>query len=204
MFRIVSFTLLIRYIVIASTGVSVGVYVLLRSIWASDLPITRIFDIVPWVTLVIIFAVTNGSISRVIWSILRRFDSSLYPDLNGVWEGEITPVGSKKLSARAVIRQTLMQAQIDLHTETAKSLTLETTPAVESGQFKLYYTYLSKPKNPDWRPYTGCTIFDVRAEVKEPPRPLEISGYYFTDRKTNGRIKLRQVSKRTDTDVSYY
>jgi hypothetical protein len=44
----------------------------------------------------------------------------------------------------------------------------------------------------------------VHAPVKNPARPMELSGYYFTSRKTNGRIALRLITGKTDTDVSYY
>lgn len=108
------------------------------------------------------------------------------------------------MEAKAVIRQTLLQTQIDLHTATAKSITLETTPAEESGQLKLYYSYRSTPKNIKWSPYTGSTIFDVRAATEEPKRPIELSGYYFTDRKTTGRVRLQQLNKENNADVSFY
>ncbi|WP_456303775.1 Cap15 family cyclic dinucleotide receptor domain-containing protein [Belnapia rosea] len=169
-----------------------------------DLPILRVFTIGPWIALVIVLMITIGPISRFIWRTLSFFVPSLYPDLNGIWEGEITLENQVKLPARAAIRQSLLQVQIDLHTESAKSLTLETTPAIESGQFKLYYTYLSRPKNPNWPPYTGSTIFDVRLPNKDPARPLELSGYYFTDRKTHGRVRLQQVDKKISADMSYY
>ncbi|WP_288391001.1 hypothetical protein [uncultured Acinetobacter sp.] len=45
-----------------------------------------------------------------------------------------------------MIKQTLLATQINIHTETSKSLTLETTPTVESGEPKLYYIYRSLPK----------------------------------------------------------
>jgi hypothetical protein len=152
----------------------------------------------------VVLVITTNTTSRIIWRILKTFNPSLYPDLNGAWEGEITLESGVKIPARAVIRQNLIEAQIDLHTETSKSTTLETTPVIDAGQFKLYYTYRSTPSNVDWSSYTGSTILDVRNSVKKADGKLELSGYYYTDRKTNGRISLQQTSPETDIDVSYY
>jgi hypothetical protein len=143
-------------------------------------------------------------VARSIWWVLSKFKKSLYPDLNGIWEGEILFESGGKIAAKAVIRQALLTTQIDLHTETSKSFSLETTPTIEGEQFKLYYTYQTKPKNPNWSIYTGSTIFDIRAPSKVLSRPMELSGYYFTSRKTNGRISLRLKKSKIDTDVSYY
>jgi hypothetical protein len=169
-----------------------------------DLPIVKVVSITPWVALFVIFAITTNFTARRIWQLLKRVNSSLFPDLNGTWEGEIVTESDLIIPVRALIRQTLLETQINIHTETSKSLTLETTPAIESGQPKLYYIYRSFPKNPNWSTYTGSTIFDVRTDNGQSPGVLELSGYYFTDRKTNGRIRLQQVSNDIEQDVSFY
>lgn len=204
MFRIVDFTSLIRIIALTTTVLSVIIYDLLKEYWDKDLAILRIISFVPWISLIIVFLLTSAPVARSIWWALSCFKKSLYPDLNGTWEGEIVFDSGKTIVARAIIRQALLNTQIDLHTETSKSFSLETTPTIEGGQLKLYYTYQSKPKNPDWSIYTGSTIFDIRAPVKNPKRPLELSGYYFTSRKTNGRISLRLLKSKIDSDVSFY
>lgn len=204
MFRVINFSYLIRSVAVATTIISVFLYLILRYFVGENLQITKIINIVPWVSIAIIFLLTAAPVARFIWFIVSKINKSLYPDLNGVWEGKILPGSGKNMEARAIICQTLLHARIDLHTETSKSFSLETTPAMEGGQFKLYYTYQSKPKNPDWSAYTGVTIFDIRSPSKDPARPLELSGYYFTSRKTNGRILLRRVSGEINTDVSYY
>jgi SMODS-associating 2TM, beta-strand rich effector domain len=204
MFRIIDFTYLIRSVAVLTTILSVLIYELLKTLWIADFSVVRIFSIVPWVSLAIVSLLTAAPAARFIWRVISIFRRSLYPDLNGIWEGEIVFEAGARISARAIIRQSLLNTQIDLHTETSKSFSLETTPTLEGGQFKLYYTYQSKPKNPNWSTYTGSTIFDVRAPVKNPARPMELSGYYFTSRKTNGRIALRLIKGKIDTDVSYY
>lgn len=47
--------------------------------------------------------------------------------------GEITLENGEVISAKAVIRQTLLATQIDMHGKTTKSITLETTPTIEQG-----------------------------------------------------------------------
>jgi energy-coupling factor transporter transmembrane protein EcfT len=198
MFRVVSFTYILRYVAIATTALSIFAYWGTERVLQSDLPIIRLLSVAPWVVLIVILTITTNSTSRPIWKILKRLNSSLYPDLNGTWEGEITLEGGHKIPARAVIRQNLIESQIDLHTETSKSSTLETTPVIEAGQYKLYYTYRSSPSNLKWPSYTGSTILDVRNAALKEPEDLELSGYYYTDRKTCGRISLKQTSTRTD------
>ena len=205
MFRVINFTLLLRYVAIITTVISICAYEIIQRYWVHELPFIRVVSITPWVSLFVILAITTNGIARHIWKGLKRIDPSLFPDLNGMWEGEIVTEKGLKIPARALIRQTLLQTQLDIHTETSKSLTLETTPAIESGQCKLYYLYRSIPKNPNWSSYTGSTIFDVRITKNQSSSfILELSGYYFTDRKTNGRIRLQQISNDVAVDVSYY
>ncbi|SDG05093.1 hypothetical protein PUH89_13815 [Rhodobacter capsulatus] len=204
MFRVINFTYLLRYVAIATATLSILAYWGAEKILQIELPIARLFSVVPWVALIIILFITTNSTSRATWRLLKKFNSSLYPDLNGTWEGEIDIEEGHKIPARAVIRQNLIEVQIDLHTATSKSLTLETTPVIAAGQFKLYYTYRSTPSNLTWPSYTGSTILDVRNAALKAPQNLELSGYYYTDRKTCGRIKLRQTSAKTDVEVSYY
>lgn len=204
MFRVISFIHLLRYVAIATTGLSIFAYMVAEHFMQADLALVRLLSVAPWVVLIVILTITTRSSSRAIWKILRIFNPSLYPDLNGSWEGEIVLENGAKIPARAVIRQSLMEAQIDLHTQTSKSSTLETTPVVDAGQFKLYYTYRSTPADISWPSYTGSTILDIRNAVQKKGKKIELSGYYYTDRKTNGRISLTQTSADTDVDVSYY
>lgn len=204
MFRVINFTQLLRQVAIITTIVSISAYEFIRHYWAPDYPLIKVLSIAPWVSFAIILTITTNRLARFIWQIVKRVDTSLYPDLNGTWEGEIETESGNRISVRALIRQTLLQTQIDIHTETSKSITLETTPVVESGQCKLYYVYRSIPKNPSWQMYTGSTIFDVRSTDSQSSQVLELSGHYFTDRKTIGRIRLQQTSNKATKDVSFY
>ncbi|WP_420719015.1 hypothetical protein [Vibrio navarrensis] len=156
------------------------------------------------IAILLILIITSNFTARPIWKILKFFIPSLYPDLNGTWEGEITTENKQVIPVRVLIKQSLLETQINIHTETSKSLTLESTPIVEGGEPKLYYMYRSLPKDPNWSSYLGTTIFDVRKVEENKKSKFELSGYYYTDRKTVGRIRFRQIGKDTEKDVSFY
>ncbi|WVM89540.1 hypothetical protein UMZ34_02860 [Halopseudomonas pachastrellae] len=93
--------------------------------------------------------------------------------------GEIIASETLEIPARALIRQTLEAVRIDMHTETSRSISLETTPVVEYGNNRLYYLYRSVPRNPEWNEYHGTTTFDVRKVVVSGKEVLELSGGVF-------------------------
>jgi hypothetical protein len=204
MFRIIDFKSLLRYVAVATTIVSIGGYELLQSYWINDLKVVKVLSIAPWVAFLVTIVLTTSITARPIWKLLKKLNPALYPDLNGTWEGEITTESGLEIPVQVLIKQTLLETQINIHTKTSKSLTLETTPAIESGEPKLYYIYRSLPKDPAWNSYTGSTIFDIRTLESDGTRTLELSGYYYTDRKTTGRIRFKQVGKCVEKDVSFY
>ncbi|WP_434736184.1 hypothetical protein [Acinetobacter pittii] len=164
----------------------------------------KILSIAPWIALLLTIALTTSLTARALWRVLKKVNPSLYPDLNGTWEGEITTEKNQVIPVRVLIKQTLLETQINIHTQTSKSLTLETTPTIESGEPKLYYIYRSLPKDPNWSSYTGSTIFDIRNVGTDDNCILELSGYYYTDRKTTGRIRFSQVGSCVKKDISFY
>ncbi|RWR04387.1 hypothetical protein D2T33_21120 [Sinirhodobacter populi] len=89
MFRVINFTYLLRYVAITTTALSIFAYWGAERVLQSELPIVRLLSVAPWVVLIVILAITTNSTSRAIWKFLKKFNSSLYPDLNGTWEGEI-------------------------------------------------------------------------------------------------------------------
>lgn len=204
MFRVINILSIIRYVAILTTIFSICTYAAAKYYLDDSLGIIKIASIAPSISFFLIFLITTGFFSRNIWRIVRKFNKSLFPDLNGTWEGEIITERNLKIPARALIKQTLVQTWIYIHTESSKSLTLESTPAIDCGQFKVYYIYKSIPKNTDWPIYMGSTIFDVRIVSENSENFLELSGYYFTDRKSTGRVRFRQMSERVDDDVSFY
>lgn len=200
MFRVVRFDLLLRSVVLISILIAVVVYVFAQSLTGTTISIFKLSSIAALASTVVMFVLLSPFISRKIWFIARFFKKELYPDLNGVWVGQITTEDQKSFEVRAVIRQALLVTEIDMHGETVKSVTLETTPTIELNKKKLYYVYRSTPRNPSWGDYIGSTIFDVI----EGGSVLVLSGKYYTDRKSVGRISIKRVSTSIDADVSYY
>ena len=199
MFRIIDFSSLIKYVAVIIVILSSLIYFVLQKYFFPNFELIKLLTIVPWIAIFVLFLIGNNFISRAIWKVMSFFNKRLYPDLNGEWSGEIITEMDLKIPIKAVIRHNLFSVEIDLHTETSKSVTLEATPFLENGQFKLFYIYRSIPKNPAWSVYTGITNFDIRRLDS-----LELSGSYFTDRKTIGRILLKQIDKDANKEVSFY
>lgn len=200
MFRIVRFDLLLKFVVFFSILTAVATYVIVEKITGTSISVFKLTTISTVASTVVMLILLSPFMSRKIWCIARFFKKDLYPDLNGVWVGQITTEEQKSFEARAIIRQALLVTEIDMHGEKVKSVTLETTPTIEINKKKLYYVYRSTPKNPSWGDYVGSTIFDVI----EDGSALILSGKYYTDRKSIGRISIRRVSTDINADVSYY
>lgn len=200
MFRIVRFDLLLKFVVFFSILTAVATYVIVEKITGTSISVFKLTTISTVASTVVMLILLSPFMSRKIWCIARFFKKDLYPDLNGVWVGQITTEEQKSFEARAIIRQALPVTEIDMHGEKVKSVTLETTPTIEINKKKLYYVYRSTPKNPSWGDYVGSTIFDVI----EDGSALILSGKYYTDRKSIGRISIRRVSTDINADVSYY
>ncbi|WP_458379275.1 Cap15 family cyclic dinucleotide receptor domain-containing protein [Pseudomonas chlororaphis] len=200
MFRIVRFDLLLKFVVLISIFIAVAAYIIVQKLTGANISISKLTAISTIASTVVMFILLSPFMSRKIWFVARVFKKDLYPDLNGVWVGQVTTEEQKSFEVRAIIKQALLVTEIDMHGETVKSVTLETTPTIELNKKKLYYVYRSTPKNPSWGDYVGSTIFDVI----EDGSALVLSGKYYTDRKSVGRISIKRVSTDINADVSYY
>ena len=200
MFRIVRFDLLLKMVVLFSIFITIGVYVIARKYTDLNINIFKLTTIATFSSAIFMFLLLSPVISRFLWSIFRLIKKGVYPDLNGIWVGQVTTENDQVFEVRAVIRQALLVTEIDMYGDSEKSITLETTPTKELNQNKLYYVYRSTPRNPTWSDYIGSTIFDVIENGKM----LTLSGKYYTDRKSVGRISIKRISKSVNADVSYY
>ncbi len=126
---------------------------------------------------------------RWVWRLIPAFSDTVFPDLNGIWEGSII-FEDQRLAAKARIRQNWWRIAIDLHSETSKSHTLVAYPIKEAENPKLYYIYHNEPQDPNFPEYKGTSILVPRMNSK----PMRLSGHYFTVRGTVGRIELSQIS----------
>lgn len=200
MFRVIRFDLLLKVMVFLTITITIAVHTTVQSVVGKDISIYKLLPLSSFCSVVLMSLLLFQPISRKVWRGIRFFKKDLYPDLNGVWVGHVTTGDGNIFEVRAVIRQALLFTEIDMHGETVKSITLETTPTIELNQKKLYYVYRSTPKNPAWGDYTGSTIFDVIEDGSS----ISLSGKYYTDRKSVGRISIKRVSTNSEADVSYY
>jgi hypothetical protein len=204
MFRVVKYDLLLKYTALSTVAISIGIYSLIQNLLLPEWSLFKIITISSIVSTLLIFILLTPYFSRKIWAVIGVFDKSQFPDLNGTWQGRITLENGDQIAVCSVIRQSLLVTQIDMHGESMKSITLETTPTIEQGQKKLYYVYSCTPKDPARPSYHGSTLFDIRVVDEEKNKKIELSGRYYTDRKTIGRITLRQVCHNSNKDVSFY
>lgn len=200
MFNIIQIKFLIRYTVMISIIIGILVFNFLKELFFEDWGLFKLVSISSIICLALLFLLTNSFSARKLWSICRSFNKNLYPDLNGLWSGYIEIDGGEIIDIRASIRQGLLRTELDVYGKTVKSITLECTPTVELGQKKLYYIYRSTPRNPSWPIYDGSTLLDVMSDVYG----ITLSGRYYTDRLTNGRITLFKLSDNININMSYY
>lgn len=136
---------------------------------------------------------------RFIWKFVPLLAEIYFPDINGIWQGKIIfhhELQENELDVKAKIKQNLWSINMDLCTTTSKSYTLVAYPTMEAGNKKLYYIYRNIPKNPEYPEYNGTANLDIRLQAN----PMKLSGAYYTSRKTNGRIDLKQISKNPNED----
>lgn len=195
------FQTLLRGLVIASVSISVFIFYVLHSLLLTDLPVYRLIFIASFITSASLWGILSPAGFRFTLKVLRKFNPVIYADLNGTWEGAIRTSEGQNIEVKAVVRQSLLKTEIDVHGKTIKSITLAAATKIEAGQYKLYYIYRAEPKDSKWPIYQGTTKFDLR---KPSPTLLSLSGQYYTDRKTTGNIELRQEGTDPLKDVSYY
>jgi hypothetical protein len=194
----------LRTLMVFTVATSVLAYYVIQSFIVPEFAVYKVITISSVVTVVVVWAILSPVCYRRAWKILRRLNSTIFQDMNGTWAGTIVVGSGTALEVRAVIRQSLLTTEVDVHGKTVKSITLAASPMSEAGQYKLYYVYRAEPKEPRWAPYNGTTKFTLRTLSESDGGCLALSGQYYTDRKMAGTIELRQIGADPYADVSYY
>jgi hypothetical protein len=202
--QLIKFDLFVKGLVITTIVISTLIYYLIQFFFLPDYPFYKVVSISSVVSALVMVIILSPFCYRLGWRLLRSIGASKFQDLNGAWEGTIQPSNGNPLRVRAVIRQSLLGTEIDLHGESVKSITLTASVIMEAGQYKLYYVYRAEPRRPTWPPYSGTTTFNLRNVSTESRNPLALSGQYYTDRDTIGTIQLSQINTDPLTDVSFY
>lgn len=199
MFRIVNLGLILKIVVFVSIVFTIIIYSLVKGFLFPEWEVFKLLSLASFVSMSVLYVLLIPACARKAWGFILKI-KNIYPDLNGVWVGHVITEDNKEINVRAIIRQSLLLTELDMHGETVKSITLESTPTIEQGQKKLYYVYRSTPKDPTRPSYDGSTLLDVIENEKH----LKLSGRYYTDRGTVGRIQLKKISHDPKSDVSYY
>jgi hypothetical protein len=123
------------------------------------------------------------------------------PDLNGEWEGWVTPVlnggngeSPKAIGARMIIRQTLTTFSCVVHTDemTSRSFTGGFHIEPDAQLHQLSYSFESIPKVTirDRSPtHLGTTRLDIHFG-----KSLRLAGEYWTNRNTKGAIEFTKAA----------
>ena len=162
MLQLVRFDAFLKLFVVIVVLILIAIYYILRKFLFPEIEVYKLFFFSSSVTAIFVALVLSPFCYRWLWQKGRTISSTLYPDLNGTWSGNIETETGAIIEVRAVIRQSILNTEIDMHGKTMKSVTLAATPSIEAGQHKLYYTYRAEPENPRWSPYHGTTTLTVR------------------------------------------
>lgn len=177
----------LTYFSILNAILSFVMYCLLNWLFAGW-PMYKILTIAFSIPPLTLLALSWGD--RKLWAVIRKFDPSFYPDINGTWEGEIQLGNNgESLPLKAHVRVSLFDMSMDFQSSTADSITVSMALRTEKGQHFLDYIYRNDSKFPNRDPYNGVTT--MRVEMAD--GFLCMRGHYFTFRKTNGTIRLRRI-----------
>jgi SMODS-associating 2TM, beta-strand rich effector domain len=133
---------------------------------------------------------------RIIWTWFPSLNTALFPDLNGKWEMKIewNRQGKSGVAyATAVIRQDLLNFNMEVHSKDSDSETLLAQPKkdAESGRPLLFYVYRVTPKRTAGRSdrqYLGTAVLKLPTKTEH-----GIQGNYFTDAITEGHFELTKT-----------
>jgi hypothetical protein len=141
-----------------------------------------------------------ASVWRWVWRAFPILDRAVFPDLNGVWKGEIDTTwdagkkgGGTKRKVTMTINQGLFATSVMLQSGESISYStrclLERHP--EAGRFRLWYSYDNAPRTrlqDRSRPHEGVAWLEFKAGA-DPPR---LTGGYYTHRQTAGDIDVKR------------
>lgn len=122
---------------------------------------------------------------KILW---RHNPYESVPVLSKKYSGKIIPSsGNTQIDAELLIKQTLFSIHITLITDESKSNSIISTIEEINGEKTLTYSYINKPKEAYRQRspiHYGTTMLCV-------DNPNEISGHYFTDRKSTGDMEFK-------------
>lgn len=145
---------------------------------------------------------------RHLWRATPALNRMLFPDLNGTWAGEAVPAvnGDGVGEPRPVtvwIRQGLFGVTVSLESDQLASHSTRAVVEVDrqAHTFRIRYAYDGRP--PPELAKTNPRHEGVACLEIDPARAANVlTGRYFTDRHTAGRLSLKRRSRRIVPAVS--
>ena len=127
---------------------------------------------------------------KYLWKLIPQLNNWVFPNLNGTWNVKINWTWNEKkgtTEGTMYIKQNFFTLSMELVTDESESQTLLVQPKrnPESGRLILYYTYLNTSINSD--SHIGTAILKLKHLDNN-----KLSGNYFTDRDTKGKIELEK------------
>lgn len=140
---------------------------------------------------------------RWIWRKLPFLNTAFFPDLNGVWVGEVhsnwvDPKTGQKVTpipTQFTIRQTLFDISIKQKTGESKSYSHRVIAEADTNadRYRLWYDYDNQPEAAFHFKSTQHQGF-AWLEINLADEPSVLVGQYYTNRSTSGDMKLRRMS----------
>lgn len=149
----------------------------------------------------VVLVVIAGAIWRRAWRRWPWLERQIFPDLNGIWVGNLvstaqhpaTGEAPNTISAAVTITQGLFSTSVKLRTDELTSYStrclLEAFP--HAGRFRIWYSYDNAPRAQLRQ--RSCRHEGVAwLEVDHDADQNRLVGMYFTERGTRGDIDLRR------------
>ncbi|MFZ4604108.1 MAG: hypothetical protein ACOYM8_16815 [Caulobacterales bacterium] len=132
-----------------------------------------------------------------VWRYIPLLNAKVFPDLNGTWEGKVYPTAHDERVVSVRIRQTLFDVFVSMKSAEAESKSVRASFEIDRSAHKarIWYAYEARP-NPELLPanprHDGMACLEVDLDGPY----TELSGRYFTERGTLGKIALSRAPTR--------
>lgn len=173
---------------------------------------------------ILVLLIGGTRVWRYIWEKFPSLNKKIYPDLNGLWQGEIEsnwPIiqakttgsklhdcnqesGRKKVTLKihaSWFNMKMFLKTTDQYSESETIFSLIPIHGSDGSEHQLQYIYRNvtdKPLDSDSGNHEGAALLKIRNELSDEPR---LEGVYWTNRNwtkglnTAGKINLTRISK---------
>lgn len=202
MYRIIPLRIAITLLMVLGAGLLALFMWLFELIFGQAVTWWQVPRIVSFVAGLVPFAILGvlALVWRPLWRWIPWLNRSVFPDLNGIWRGDmrsnwVDPDTQQRVAPKEVtltISHGWRDFSVRLQTDQAQSFSNRVFLEKIRGTkiFRVWYGYVHKPE-PEYRPNNpphegfGYLEYDV-------DQPRLIIGRYYTDRETTGSLSLKR------------